>query len=229
MSRYARAALLLIGFLLTHQASATIVDVIASKDTFVTQHNGLGGVNSQHGNDEILYVIGTQNTGFISTSLVQFDLTGNQNDSVVGDGELLLYLTSAWTGANITVSAFGSTTEWDENSTWNTIPGGPLPFGTFQDSQILNFTAQGEGYYGFDVSQSLIQSWIDNPTGNLGLAITSGNSDLGHSDIIFASSENQNGFGPRLVFNVPAPAGILLLLPGLLLLKRRASKAAINA
>ncbi len=38
-----------------------------------------------------------------------------------------------------------------------------LPFGAFQDSQSLNFTAQGEGYYGFDVSQSLIQDWIDNP------------------------------------------------------------------
>ncbi len=202
-----------LGLAMLAPLSASAATVVASADSYITVHDGLGGANSNHGADQSLWEIGSG--GFQTFPLLKFDLSAHAGQSVAGPGVLTLTAVSTWSGQPVgqTIDLNTSPVAWDESTvTWNSFGAN---FGSTIDSEIFTPVVIGDTV-SFSVPKAVIQGWIDNPSNNFGVVLVSTTLSL-HQDLIFASRENGTG-QPTLSFRtnsaVPEPAAWTLFLAG---------------
>jgi hypothetical protein len=195
----------------------TPVSVIATADTFITTTDAFGGASTPQGSDGFLYAV--PYAGGESIPLMQFDLAAYSGSTVVGPVTLTLDVEATWEGQSglQTLALNSILVPWDPaTATWNSLGGltnlAVAPAG----SDSVTVTPGSEVV--LTLSDALVQSWIDSPGTNYGVALTQ-NSDLIHPDIVFASSGSS---APTLDFTlassaVPEP-GTSTLLAGAFLI-----------
>ncbi|MCC6730714.1 MAG: PEP-CTERM sorting domain-containing protein [Chthonomonadales bacterium] len=212
-------------------AQATLTPL---EDRYISEHPVLGGPDATHGASDILFAITTPT--FESYPLVKPDLTPFAGHAVVGPtATLSLFVGGSFTQATPRDTAVAAVlTPWDaDTATFNNF--GPTPgmqvsadVGPILDTEPVLFPGPGPRYVSWMVPASVLQSWIDSPGSNNGLAV--GNlTSHSHFDLIFDSAEGRNK--PRLAFRsvlVPEP-GIGATLMGMgvagLSLRRRKRRA----
>lgn len=183
-----------------------------SQDTYITEHNGLGGPNSVHGSDPTLFAIFASfgDPAFRSYPLVQFDLSALAGETVVGPANLELFVVGTDFGFQFTrtVAAHNVLIPWNSNSaTFNNFGAAPdVQFGTDVGSsfavQEVAYPLPGDRYVSWSIPQSIVQSWIDNPASNHGVLIF--NQELPNRvDLQFESMEGTNV--PRLTLSLLPP------------------------
>jgi len=219
-------------------SQAHAVTVVATQDSFITQHSAplFGGSGSENipqqgQNPDILYFVPDQRDGFETYPLLDFDLGSFSGTTVTQDGTLTLQLIGVtdnppsgitqlgvhevlipWSAATVTWNNFGATAGLQLGTDVETTPT------DFQNvDTTLPATSVAPREITFTIPAALIQSWIDNPGANNGLLLYGA---LGR-DLVFGSAENTTpALRPTLTF-VPEPATALLLGGGLLGLLRR--------
>ncbi len=208
---------------------SALVSVGASADTYITEYNAIGGSNSVNDTATSLYAITANggNPAFRSYPLVSFDLSAIINKKVVGPAtfEMFVQGTNFGFDSSKQVSVHEVLTDWDSTTlTFNTFGAAAgVQFGTDVgielDSTSIIYPGVGNRYISWEIPQTVIQSWIDDPSTNNGLLLV--NQELQNfTDLQFGSLESQNA--PKLTFtSVSEPTIVLLLGAGLLLIGRR--------
>lgn len=196
--------------LLPHAGPAAVVLPVA--DTMVTEHPGLGGHQSSHGPDTLLYAIGA--SGFRAFPLVQFDLTGFTGQTVTGPATFEFWLTDgAPTGLTRPVSVHVVLQPWNEATESFQSFGDPLDLNPARIGPAVAtvpVTYSGnpdQGFVSWSLPADLVQGWIDDPSANFGLLIRNTATEPG-TDLLFQSREGAHP--PQLTFDavvVPEPAG----------------------
>ena len=218
--RYAFALLLFLDFNAFGQTPpGQVLTVSASADTMITVHSGLGGANSTHGSDATLYTIGLD--GFNTYSLVRFDLSLYDGQTVVADGAFRMYLAGAFPAPAVdrTVNVYEVLINWDAaTATYNNFGGSPgIQSGTDVSgvptaTALLSWNSDADdGYRSWTIPQSLLQNWINNPATNRGFLLAIGS---GERDLNYKSMEGANP--PQLSFIAGSTIvpGLMTLAPG---------------
>lgn len=212
-----RAALLVCALPL---AALAQFSVPATADTFISKNDP--GVAP--GASTLLSSIQVENGDYQNFTFIKFDLTSFAGQTVTGNGTLSLRLVSSYgpglplAGDNFQLKALASA--FDEATT-NYINYGFNVGDTYQGPAIINSLANIGGAQSYDftgatlpvtlnflVPAATLQSWIDAPAGNFGLAITRNYDSSGfrqdNVNLDFASIES--GFAPEISFNTSASA-----------------------
>ena len=192
---------------------------------------------------------------YFDRGILRFDLSGLGNNAVTSPGTLTLRVSgvSATTGSG-TLQAYvvNGTESWVEGtgdgnqasslgwSTWNSRPdpapawtGGAglgSPGGGSYGASVLDtfaWTSSSSGSFSLTIPQSVIQSWVNNPSGNNGLLLRAASEDDGSRLFLSTSDDATVSNRPQLVFDVdiPEPTGIALLAVGAAMLLRARRKA----
>lgn len=221
-SKLLASAALLIGAALI-PAQAGIISVKASDVTTISTVGSFGAENGRLKNE--LYMLSeSQGAPWLSYGLLKFDLSNIASSSNLSDGEFKLSVASIWPGSIITAyySLHTLVKAYHQDTVSYNNYGG---FGQQIDTDSDTFNSangQVNGELTFKLSQSLLQSWVADPSSNHGLLLryTSYTSNKIHSDMTFAPNGNK---APTLTFTVAEPAGLFLPLCAfaLALLRRR--------
>ncbi len=110
------------------------VSTTTTGDTFISESNQFAG----NGDSATLKLNGS--TGNRKTPFFRFDLSSQSGQQVTGDARFTLPLRTVDNPLNATqlVELRESTSAWNDNSTWSTIPGGP-PAGSFGATVLDSF------------------------------------------------------------------------------------------
>ena len=207
------------------EATADSILLNPSADTYITQHANLGGPDSNHAGDPLLYAIRGTTSSTLAFPLLRFDLTPFAGRTVTGPATLELF-TSTFFPQDLprTVSVHPVLIPWSASLvTFNNFsPLGPgVHFGSDVGAalDIRSFLLNGANpprYITWSIPASLLQQWIDNPASNNGLLM---NNQIvaDRFDVTFHAMENVNS--PRLTFQtgaIPEPGTLSLLLVGTL-------------
>ena len=211
-------------------ASATAATpIMVSRDTFVTHHRNLGGADTINGDDEVLRTIAPFE--FATYSLLYFDVSQLNGMILTEDPVVNLDLVEVFPAVPGTreIFAYEVFTAWDNSTSWNSFGATPgVQYGTdFSASPISSSSfawnsPDDNGLVQITIPNTLVQTWIDDPSRNFGFGLT-------HSfrDLEFASLESTIGESPSLTINlapIPEPSTLLLvILPiaSILILRRR--------
>ena len=191
-------------------------------DTYITEHASLGGSDSNHAGDALLYSI--RGTGsFVSFPLIRFDLTSLAGMIVTGPATLQLFTDTGFPQDSprlesvhqILINYNASTVTFNNFS-----PLGPgvhfdSDVGAALDTQsfILN-SANPARDITWIISAAVLQQWIDDPASNNGLLMNN-QITANAFDVTFNSVENSNS--PILSFQtqaVPEPSTLAMLALG---------------
>lgn len=206
------------------------ISLSATEDTFISEHENLGGPTSTHGTEASLYsILATYkpDTHYRSYPLVRFDLAAYAGTQVTGPVTFSMYLQGTdfgqapfarqvsvhqvltpWTGSTATFNNFG-----DQPGVQ---PGTDISAAL--DTIAVVYGQGLDGYVSWTLGAGVVQGWIDNPTQNFGLLIN--NLDTrGLSDLQFGSLESDNK--PMLSSAVPVSSTFALVVAGLLVSARR--------
>lgn len=193
------------------------ITVLASQDTFITEHDGYGGSASAHG-DQSLRLVGGW-TGLHRTyPVVEFDLTSYAGRTIIGPTvDFTIDIKTGWGGNHVTqsVSIRESLAGWSESTaSWANFGG------TGFNASIHtgpNLATGDVTYHGitepvtFSIPSATVQGWIDSSASNNGLFLIS-NTTATSRDMSFWSKET--GTAPRLSFEVdaiPEPSSTVLI------------------
>lgn len=193
--------------------------MVAAEDTFITEHEGFGGVTGQHGAATYLAVIGTGVNPYLTYSLIKFDLGAHAGREVTGDAVFKIHVEDAASpGVARTLSVYQILVGWSGATvTWNNFGGDPgLQTGVDiweQAHDSVSFTPSASPLsevVEFTIPRALIQEWIDTPGSNHGLLLAVGG--VGR-DVYFTSSEAADEVPkPTLEFpSVPRPSTLAML------------------
>jgi hypothetical protein len=202
------------------EARADLITLNPSADTYITEHANLGGPDSNHAGDALLFSI--QGTGpFLSSPLIRFDLSPFIGTTVTGSGTLQLFTDTFFRqGSPRLESVHQVLIDYDPSSvTFNNFsPLGPgVHFGSDVGAALdtESFILNGDNparYITWIIPAAVLQQWIDDPASNNGLLMNN-QIAANSSDLTFNSLENTNP--PILTFQtqvVPDSGGTLALL-----------------
>jgi PEP-CTERM motif len=199
-------------------ARADLAMVNPSADTYITEHPGLGGPDSNHASDTLLFSI--RGTGpFLSFPLIRFDLTAFGGSTVTSPGTLQLFANTGFLqdfprleSVHQVLANYDPLTVTFNNFS----PLGPgvhfdSDVGAALDSEsfVLNGANPGR-YITWLIPASVLQQWIDTPASNNGLLLNN-QITINASDVTFNSLENVDP--PILMFQtqtVPEPSALAL-------------------
>lgn len=217
-------------------AIAQSKSVVASRDTFLSEHPNWGGPTSVNGQRDFLHSV----YGFTNGSgqwrtfpLIAFDLSEfegrkvDQNQAV----ELRMLLTQSNVKSPQAITVSTMLVDWSETATSFANLGG-MGFNalTHVGEKLLETSVAWHGspeLVSFSLPGSIIQTWIDNPGKNYGVIFMSAPSPDLPDDKAFSSREGT--IAPNLTFTlaVPEVSSLYLMLTGvvglLAFLKRRAT------
>lgn len=217
------ASLLLLQVSPSNAAPNTITTIA---DTYITEHRGLGGANSNHGAETFLWEVqGGVGDGFRTYPLVRFDLSSFAGNVVNGSAVVRLELINANRIPTQTVSVRTSLVDWTESTATFANFGGSgfnqnAQTGPNLSTRTVTFNGVPESIV-FTIPSTTVQNWIDNPAGNFGLIWVSPPT-FGADDLVFSSREGT--VPPSLTFSaspIPEPATLNLLLAGIITLVAR--------
>ncbi len=188
------AVVALVGVGLAHATGHVAVTLHANADTYLTEHDGLGGSTSVHGDDETLWLIGR--SGRRAYPIVRFDLTDYADCRVEGDSVTLsLELIGSWAGASVTqsVSVHAVLVDWVESTASLANFGGSgfnrsIHAGPPLVTRNVSFAGQA-ATIDFGLPASVVQEWLDDPAANHGLIVIS-NTNVTQRDLYFSSREH---------------------------------------
>jgi hypothetical protein len=177
---------------------------LSAANFYIAQDTDLyQGTGNPTGSTDDLDVASSFGAGHDMYTFLQFDLSpsGFGSGSEVTNATLWLYTESVTTAGTINLRHV--TGAWDDSTiTWATQP----TVGSF-DLTSVNVTTAG-AWYGFDIT-SLFQMWVDTPSINLGVRLSSTG-----AQVKFESSED-SGSGVQPYINaVPEPSTYALLMLG---------------
>ena len=204
------------------KARAGLIALNPSADTYITEHASLGGSDSNHAGDALLYSI--RGTGsFTSFPLIQFDLTSFAGMTVMGPVTLQLFTDTGFPQDSprlesvhqVLINYNASTVTFNNFS-----PLGPgvhfdSDVGAALDTQsfILN-SANPARDITWIIPAAVLQQWIDDPASNNGVLMNN-QITTNAFDVTFNSVENSNS--PILSFQtqaVPEPSTLATLAVG---------------
>jgi len=204
------------------KARADLIALNPSVDAYITEHASLGGPDSNHAGDALLYSI--RGTGsFMSFPLIRFDLTSFAGMTVTGPATLQLFTDTGFPQDSprlesvhqVLINYNASTVTFNNFS-----PLGPgvhfgSDVGASLDTQsfILN-SANPARDITWIIPSAMLQQWIDDPASNNGVLINN-QITTNAFDVTFNSVENSNP--PILSFQtqaVPEPSTLATLAVG---------------
>ena len=204
------------------KARADLFTLNPSADTYITEHASLGGSDSNHAGDALLFSI--RGTGsFMSFPLIRFDLTPLAGMIVTGPATLQLFTDTGFPQDSprlesvhqVLISYNASTVTFNNFS-----PLGPgvhfgSDVGAALDTQsfILN-SANPARDITWIIPAAVLQQWIDDPASDNGLLMNN-QITTNAFDVTFNSVENINP--PILTFQtqaIPEPSTLALLAVG---------------
>lgn len=171
-----------------------------------------------HGDDEILFSVNVSDGSYNYFPLLRFDLSSLAGSTVTSDATLTLYANG---GAPVQHQVYlvslpeafnEATTTFD---TYNSVALNTDRIGSnFISGASATFTTPPTGLISFTLPEALIQSWIDNPSANLGIGIYQ--APATSTDVNFLSRETANpAQQPVLtVTTVPEPASLAMVFAG---------------
>jgi hypothetical protein len=199
-------------------AKADLNTLNPSADTYITEHPSLGGADSNHASDTLLFSI--RGSGpFLSFPLVRFDLSSLAGTTVTGPGTLQLFANTGFpqdfariesvyqvlVNYNLLTVTFNNLSPLGPGVHFGSDVGSALDTESF----VLN-SANPARYITWSIPASLLQQWIDDPTSNNGLLMDN-QITVNSSDVTFNSVENIDP--PILTFQtqaVPEPSALAL-------------------
>lgn len=135
------------------------------------------------------FFTGYYNTRGAQRSVIKFDISDIPAGATITEAKLQLYCFNIYNVSSMDVTGYKLLIGWDEStSTWAspwTNPGGD-----FDEAVTDTINVGTLGVNVFTVSTALVQSWLDNPSGNYGILFKSPSEDTG--EIMFNSSEDAN-------------------------------------
>lgn len=157
--------------------AAVSLSVIATEDTYVSNHPNLGGPNATHGGLTDLYAIGEgagNSRTYYTIPLSRFDLTGLSG--TVSRGSFNAYYASNYYGVANDVTLRPVLVGWTEAAaTYNNFgPVAGVQWGSDTGEAMSTVTLPGSttGYYvPWEVTASLVQSWVTTPESNNGVSL----------------------------------------------------------
>jgi len=170
------------------------VILTATKDTWVDE----SAVNQNHGAADSLHT--KPNTGDLSRSFIQFDLSSISSGSTINCATLRAYEREL--NNNQTIYLHRVTKSWNEfEATWlNRKTGIPWTTagGDYDPTEIASFAANVNGaYQDVDVT-SLVQFWVDNPGSNFGTLLRS--TTTGSTVVVQFDSREASNY-PQLIID----------------------------
>ncbi len=189
-----------------HTQAGEVIE--ASQDAYISDHDGLGGSNANHGSDAVLFSIWGNggSPGVRAFPLVQFDLSSLPSGAaVIGDATLELFVMgTAFAQFTRTVSVHEVLIPWDDVTvTFNNFGATPdVDFGvdvgaSSLDVQPVAYPAPGDRFVSWTIPQAVIQGWMDDPASNHGILVFNQEA-ANFLDLQFSSLEGANA--PSLTF-----------------------------
>ncbi len=181
----------------TKEVKSTEAVYIANRDC---DPPGSETKNFNSGSEGKVLVVSTGSEEFACTkwTLVRFYPITLPSDASITGAKIRLYQQSS-TGLPIKTFSLLEPGFSEGGVTWNTKP----PMG---DLQSTTNVPVGSGWREFNISASLVRSWVRSPNTNLGLALVPGTTQIGYS-ALFASDEVA-GYEPRLVITYTTSEGV---------------------
>ena len=182
-------------------------------DTFIAEANP----TTSAGNSPVLRVNGSAPN--CAAAFFRFDLSSQAGQRVSGDPSFFVSLQASQNpqavNTSITLELRESTGNWNDNSTWNNIPGGPPTgsiSGTVLETVTLTYNAatDGDGTINFNIPEAIVQRWIDDPDSNRGVVIRS-LTTAANNELRFTSNNGDRNFAPTLsvlIADVPGYANL---------------------
>jgi hypothetical protein len=213
-------------------ASPTSYSVVATADTFITNIEGYGFGGALSTNASYGYLFSTPSPGWDSTALMQFNLASYSGQAVAGPATLALNVLYAQGATPENLSLDAILVSWNPaTASWSSF-GGIVPGTTVAATPVADaeFTVSTGTQLTFTLSSALVQSWINSPGTNYGVALLqnswagidpdfySGNPTLTFSTVAETSSSTVPEPGTATLL-----AGAILILGGRFLHRRRSS------
>lgn len=206
-------------------AQAESVSIVASKDSFISEHPNWGGPTSVNGTRDYMHSV----YGFTSGSghwrtfpLIAFDLAAYTGRTVDTSQpiELQLMMTQSNVKATQALTISSMLVDWNETSTsFANIGGTGFNASAQVGATLLTSSITWHGgpeTVSFSLPASAIQSWMDSPSQNFGIILFAAPSPNQPDDKVFLSRESSTA--PLLSFAlapVPEAGRFALTLTGL--------------
>ena len=200
----------------TNVAFGALVTLDTSADTFITDHSGGWGPDSNHNNRGDMWCI-TDLSGYGSYvsayPMVLFDLSAYAGQTVLGDATFQGYLFgptgNGWAYHNDPrqVRLGAITQDWNPATVTYNIFGSPLSTGVdWSSGSVTSITwSQSEHdprYVTWTVPQAIVQGWMDDPSTNHGVMLRNESPSTWNYDLMFHTLEYPTlPNPPQLIFS----------------------------